>query len=83
MAEVASGINYAPEIQLTICLVHACVAIVAALTDSGQSRTPCCYLCFVSHDKSQHNMLLAQARPMILKNLPTCSSGPNGVRFRL
>jgi len=26
-----------PEIQLTICLVHACVAIVAALTDSGQS----------------------------------------------
>ena len=26
-----------PEIQLTICLVHARVAIVAALTDSGQS----------------------------------------------
>ena len=28
-----------PEIQLTICLVHARVAIVAALTDSGQSLT--------------------------------------------
>ena len=65
MAEVALGINYAPEIQLTICLVHVCVAIVAAMTDSEQSRT-CCYLWFVYHDKSQHNVLLAQARPMML-----------------
>ena len=28
-----------PEIQLTICLPHACVAIVAALTESGESQT--------------------------------------------
>ena len=36
--QVASGI-ITPEIQLIICLVHACVAIVAALTDSRQSLT--------------------------------------------
>ena len=38
-AEVALAINYAPEIQLTICLAHACVAIVAAMTDSEQWQT--------------------------------------------
>ena len=28
-----------PEIQLMICLPHACMTIVAALTDSGESQT--------------------------------------------
>ena len=58
---VASGpcTNYAPEIQLTICLVHACVAIIAAwlkVTNHVAIRG----LCIV---------LLAQARPMMLKYL--------------
>ena len=32
---------YAPGIQFTICLVHACVAIGAGLTDSSHGPTCC------------------------------------------
>ena len=45
-------------------LVHARVAIIAVLTDSGQSRT-LLLLWFVCHDS-------AQAHPMMLKHLPGC-----------
>ena len=51
-------------------LVRACVAIIAGLTDSRQLRTHC-YLWFVCHDNSQHNVLLAQACPVMLKQLPS------------
>ena len=36
---------------------------------TGSSHKPCCYTWFVCHDISQHNVLLAQARPTMVKHL--------------
>ena len=74
VAEVASGKGHAKtmlQIQLMSwvwsLLVHACVAIVVAAPK--QSQTLCCYSWLVCHDTNQHNVLLAQARPTMLKLL--------------
>ena len=62
------------EIQLMISLLHAYVAIVAALTDSRQSQT---LLLFMVCHKSA---LLAQARPTMMKHLPsTCEVQTTGL----
>ena len=58
MVEVTSGKNFArytPEIQLMIWvwdLVHASVAIAAALTDSSKSQTLLLFMIYVLWHKS-------------------------------
>ena len=52
-------------------LVNACIAIITALTDSGQSWSLLLYRWFLCHDNNQHNVLVAQPHLMMLKHLPS------------
>lgn len=52
-------------------LVNACIAIITALTDSGQSWSLLLYQWFLCHDNNQHNVLVAQPHLMMLKHLPS------------
>lgn len=60
-------------LSLCMCpgLVNACIAIITALTDSGQSWSLLLYLWFMCHDNNKHSVLLAQPHLIMLKHLPS------------